>query len=212
MAEEPIKKIDAEILWSACDALDKARLWIEAACTAAGRSAKADPLPVNVDTTGIRGRIEQARATNTLVERHKLKAKLLEGAKASEAASDSLTEQMQKREADKRAAIAAAKMPIPGLGFGDGVVMFNGKPLHDASQAEQIRVSVAIASALNPKLKVAFIHDGSLLDKKSWALLEKHATEHGLQVFVETVDSSRPTAIVIEDGKAKAAPVMEAAE
>lgn len=172
---------------------------------------KSDPLPVNVDITGIRGRIEQARATNAIVERHTQKAKLLQEAKASEAAADALTEQMKKRDADKQAAIAAAKMPIEGLSFGDGVVMFKGKPLHDASQAEQIRASVAIAAALNPKLKVAFIHDGSLLDKKSWALLEQFAAEHELQVFVETVDSSRPTAIVIEDGKAKAA-TLEAAE
>ena len=41
MADVPVqtKKIDTDILWSACDALEKARLWIEAACTAAGSKA-----------------------------------------------------------------------------------------------------------------------------------------------------------------------------
>ncbi|WP_164894988.1 hypothetical protein, partial [Mesorhizobium sp. M7A.F.Ca.AU.001.01.1.1] len=87
-----------------------------------------------------------------------------------------------------------------------------GQPLDQASQAEKIRVSVAIAAAMSPKLKVAIIKDGSLLDKKSWALLEQFAIEHDLQVFVETVDSTRPTAIVIEDGSIRQEQALEAAE
>ena len=169
------------------------------------------PLPEPIDASVIRKQIEQARLTNAIVDRVKRHSDLLADAEIAEAQSDALTANIKKREDDKLAAIASAKMPVDGLGFGDGMVTFNEMPLDQASQAEQIRISVAIAAALNPTLKVAFIHDGSLLDKHSWALLEKFATEHGLQVFVETVDSTRPTAIVIEDGKRKE-PVSRAAE
>lgn len=172
----------------------------------------APAIPEPTDTSALRASIANAKSVNAVVDRFRRRTKILADMEKSEGLSKSLTEAISKLEADKLAATAAAKMPIDGLGFGEGVVTFKGRALSEASQAQQIRVSVAIAAALNPKLKVAFIRDGSLLDKKSWALLEQYATEHGLQVFVETVDSTRPTAIVIEDGKARAKPKLEAAE
>jgi hypothetical protein len=130
-----------------------------------------------------------------------------------QADADALTGELKKHADAKTAAIKGAKMPVEGLSFDEqGMVIFNGQPLDQASQAEKIRVSVAIAASLSPKLKVAIVKDGSLLDKKSWALLGKYAEENGLQVFAETVDSSRPTAIVIEDGRVRAEVQKVAAE
>jgi hypothetical protein len=44
-------------------------------------------------------------------------------------------------------------MPVEGLGFGDGLVTFNGIPLDQCSSAEQLRISLGIAMAANPKIR-----------------------------------------------------------
>lgn len=116
------------------------------------------------------------------------------------AASETLTKKLDEIRAYKEELVAGAEMPIPGLGFTDGAVTFNGDPLEQISQAEQIRVSVAIAAALNPKLKVMLVREGSLLDKASLELLAKLAEEKDLQVWLEQVDESRKVGVVIEDG------------
>ena len=44
------------------------------------------------------------------------------------------------------------------------VVTYNNVPFDQCSSSEQLRVSLAMGLALNPKLKVILIRDGSLLD------------------------------------------------
>jgi len=117
-------------------------------------------------------------------------------------------------DADKARAIERANLPVPGLGFGDGEVLFGGVPFEQASQAEKIRVSVAIAMAANPSLKVLCIRDGSLLDRDSLRLLTEIVEQNDYQLWLEKVgDEDAATGIVIEDGTVRgAALVAEAAE
>lgn len=176
------------------------------------RLADAGELPAAKDAGEIRAKMSAAEQTNAAVREKRRMNVLIAQAEEAQKEADALTKSLAERNAKKAEAIRKAKMPVEGLSFDeDGIILLNGQPLSQASQAEKIRVSVALAAAMSPKLKVAIIKDGSLLDRNSWGLLEKYAEEHGLQVFVETVDSSRPTAIVIEDGVMRA-PVMEAAE
>lgn len=74
-------------------------------------------------------------------------------------------------------------------------------------------MSVAIAMASNPKLRVLRIKDGSLLDKASLALLESMADDRDYQVWIERVDTSGTVGIIMEDGTAReaspAAPSIE---
>jgi recombinational DNA repair ATPase RecF len=103
----------------------------------------------------------------------------------------------------KAKAIAAAKMPVDGLGFDDQGVTYNGVPFSQASSAEQIRVSLAMAMALNPTLRIIRIMDGSLLDKDSLAEIAEMAKEHDYQVWVEMVgdrQSAGEAAVILEDG------------
>jgi predicted ATP-dependent endonuclease of OLD family len=111
-----------------------------------------------------------------------------------------LTGQMEYRNQLKAEAIANAKFPIPGLAFGDLGVLFNDFPFDQASGAEQLRVSFAIAAALHPKLPVVVIKDGSLLDETSMGLLEDLAIEYGAQVFIERVGQSN-IGFLLEDGE-----------
>ncbi|MDR3599394.1 MAG: hypothetical protein P4L49_02745 [Desulfosporosinus sp.] len=99
--------------------------------------------------------------------------------------------------------IKAAKFPIDGLDFGGGSVLYQGLPFEQASSAQKLQVSLAIAMALNPELRVIRIDDGSLLDKAHMDVIEKMATENDFQIWMEVVDESGMVGIHIEDGEVK---------
>jgi len=107
-------------------------------------------------------------------------------------------------DADKAAQLKAVVFPIPGLGFGDVGVTMNDLPLEQASDAERLRISVAIGFAQNPGLKLLMVRGGEKLDTKGLALLDKLATEADGQVLLEVM-SEADTGIVIVDGMVKGA-------
>jgi ABC-type transport system involved in cytochrome c biogenesis ATPase subunit len=160
----------------------------------------AQPLPDPIDAAEVRARLTAATATNEQIAQRTARAKAEADAVASEAAADTLTQAMADRGATKAKAIAAAAMPVPDLGFGDGIVTLSDLPFDQASSAEQLRVSCAIAMAMNPKLRVLRIKDGSLLDEDGLALLATMADEHDTQIWIERVASGDKVGIVLEDG------------
>lgn len=115
-----------------------------------------------------------------------------------------LTERIERIQKTKADALAAVEFPVPGLSFDESGVTLNGIPLEQASSAEQLRVSVALAMAANPELRVLRIVDGSLLDSDSMKIITELATEHDYQVWIEVVDESGKVGVVIEEGRVKA--------
>lgn len=166
------------------------------------------PLALPPDTADIKARIEAARRTNGEVSARervmKDRDELGQWIARYEQQAKELTESIDGRDAAKASAVAAAKLPIEGLGIGDDTVLFNGLPFNQASSAEQLRVSVAIAAALSPKLRVAHVRDGSLLDDDGMQIMRELAQQYGFQVWIERVASDSPIGIVIEDGRVKA--------
>ncbi len=162
--------------------------------------AAAGDLPKEIDVQELQGQIEAARATNAAVTKLLERRRHEKAAEQLEHEADALTAKMEQRHAEKRAAVAAAQIPVPGLEFGDGLVLLNGVPFEQASDAEQLRASVAIAMALNPKLRVIRIRDGSLLDETALSLVAEMADTHDMQVWIERVDSSGKIGFVLEDG------------
>lgn len=127
-----------------------------------------------------------------------------EALKAREADAAALTARIQECDATKAAGVAAAKMPIDGLGFDETGVLYQGVPFAQASGAERLRVSLAMAMAMNPQIRVIRITDGSLLDSDNMRLIAEQAAEHDFQVWVERVDESGAIGVVIEDGQVRA--------
>lgn len=162
------------------------------------------PIPDPIDTGEVRDLINSAREINTAVVRKKQQLAIFADARKKREAADALTEAMAGRLTAKRTAIAAAKMPIEGLSFGEGEVVYNGLPFAQASSAEQLRISVAVAMAANPKLKVLRIQDGSLLDKTNMKVLAEMAEASDYQIWIERVDTSGKVGVVMEDGAVKA--------
>lgn len=117
---------------------------------------------------------------------------------------DELTAALDEVNAIKADALAQAKMPIDGLAFDETGVTFQGVPFKQCSSAEQLRVSMAMAVAMNPEVRVCLIRDGSLLDSGNLALIAEMAEEHDTQVWIERIDESGEVGFVIEDGTVRA--------
>lgn len=176
---------------------------------------KAEALPEPIDTSKVRTAISAAKQQNDAFQaaaRAKDTIVRLKGeAEKLEAQSAAFTKTMQDRAAAKAKAIADAKMPIDGIAFGDGMVLLNDVPFEQASDAERLRASIAIAAAMNPKLRVIRVRDGSLLDETAMGLLAEFATANDFQIWIERVDSSGRVGFVLEDGHLKSQPEEVAA-
>lgn len=161
----------------------------------------ADPLPEPIQVAGLRASLETAKKVNAGIAMRTQREAVSVEAVILEAQSKEITDRMSGREKAKADAIASAKMPIDGLGFGDGAITFNGVPFDQASGAEQLRISCSIAMAANTKLRVIRIKDGSLLDEDGVAVIKELAAEKDYQIWMECVDKSGKVGIFMEDGE-----------
>jgi DNA repair exonuclease SbcCD ATPase subunit len=186
-----------EQLAAARDRLKIRKAQVEAAGTKLF-AAEADA----VDATELRQRIEAVEAQNAAArqrrERAKVQAELVEAQKVASEADDKVREIRRQRDE----AVAAVDLPVKGLTIGTDCVLLNGVPLSQASSAEQLRLSAAIALASNPTLRLVLIRDGSLLDTDSMRFLAEFAEQHDAQILVERVeDVDAGVGIRIEDGE-----------
>jgi DNA repair exonuclease SbcCD ATPase subunit len=194
----------AQRMRAEADDLDlKSREEAEKATQLRKRISDAAPLPAPVDTAKITLEIQSAKTVNAAFEAAKRKAELLDQASALEQKSKALTASISARDAAKEHAIKEAKMPIDDVSFGDGVVLLAGVPFEQASDAEQLRASISIAAAMNPKLRVIRVRDGSLLDSDAMEQLAKFADAQDMQIWIERVDSSGAVGFVLEDGHSR---------
>lgn len=164
------------------------------------RLEAAGPLPPAKDASEITARIDRANITNTNVRAKARRDSLVAQAEAADQQVKTLTTKLEEIDKEKAGAIAAADIPVEGIGFADDYITLNGQPFAEASQAEQLSASIAIAIASNPRLRVIVVYDGALLDDDSFASIAKIAEEKDIQIWLETVQSDRPSAIIIEDG------------
>ena len=165
-----------------------------------------------IDLAPLRAAVANASETNRKVAENKVRADAVAALEKHTAEAAQATKAIADCDAAKEKALSEANFPIDGLAFDDNGVTYNGIPFSQASSAEQLRVSVAMGAALNPKLRVMLVRDGSLLDERSLQLLGDLAKEHDLQVFVERVGKADSSAIIIEDGTVASEPTPEPAE
>lgn len=164
---------------------------------------KLKPLAEPIDTAAIREQLTEAEASEEYHRLADLRKQLTAEHKALVERSDALTAAMAERETQRTEALRSAQMPVEGLGIEvDGKhrrLTFGGVPFEQASTAEQLRVSTAIAMRANPELRVLRIKDGSLLDEDAMALLESMASTEDFQLWIERVGSGG-VGILIENG------------
>ena len=153
-----------------------------------------------MEVEDIKEQIATASETNAAVQQKRRKHIVETKWKAAMAEAEDATATIQRLRHERLEMAEKAEWPIPDLDFAEDGVTYRDLPFNQASQAEQLRVAVAIGMAMNPQIKVLLIRDGSLLDEKSMALLTELATEAGGQVWVERVGKNDDCMVVIEDG------------
>ncbi len=168
---------------------------------------------VDPNIADLAAEVKRAEAVNAAVRNNAARALKASAANIKQAEAAILTEQIDQLESEKSAALAAAKFPIEGLSLDCDTVTFKGVPLSQASSAEQLRIGLAMGAALNPKLRVVLVRDGSLLDADGMKTVADWAEREDMQVLMERVADGRSVGVVIEDGEvvgaAKAEPVID---
>jgi len=167
-----------------------------------------------IDESQFTGQLKEAQAKNderaravASAERVKAERDALARHKAAAEKADKMVAEIRTKRSE---ALRAINLPIEGLSIAPDGITLNGHPLTQASDAEQLRVGIALAMKANPRLRVVRIRDGSLLDDDSMVMLRETAEREGFQVWIERVGAGGANAVVIEAGRVKGAAVEDA--
>ena len=156
------------------------------------------------DTAPLEAQLAMVEETNAKIRANNVARKKAEHKADMRQDYEILTRKIAALDEQKAQALASAAFPVPGLGFDEQGVTFQGVPFSQASSAEQIRVSLAMAMALNPKLRVLRIKDGSLLDDDTLAAIREQVKEQDFQLWLERVGDADEGAVIISDGEVAA--------
>jgi len=154
------------------------------------------------DVDELLAKISEAQQTNRKVQQNAERAKLAAVVKSLQSQSDGMSKLITELDDEKAKVISEAKMPVDGLGFTDEGVTLHGLPLEQASTRDRIQLSVAIGLAVNPKLPVMLIREGSLLfnDENGLGLIAEMAEKSNAQVWIERVSLGEECSVIISDG------------
>jgi len=158
----------------------------------------------------LREQINTVDATNQAVRNKAQKAVETNQVNALTEQSKAKTGRLDAIKAEKLRQVAEAPATIPGLSIEDDQMLYQGHPVQQASGAQRIGLSMEICAALNPKLRLALIRDGSLLDQKHLTHVQQIARERKMLVVMERVSKGRECNVIIEDGRALSRDEMEA--
>lgn len=156
-----------------------------------------------IDTEVIKKQLDEASIRNDLHLKWQQKNEAKLEISRYEDESKALTEKIENLKLARLNAVKVAGLPVEGLGFDENGITLNGLPFDQASSAEKLRTSVALAAAQNPTLRFIQVKEGSLLDDEGLAALGEIAEKYNMQVWVEIVDSTGKCGFVIEDGSLK---------
>lgn len=97
--------------------------------------------------------------------------------------------EITKLESERDSIIKNSQLPIEGLTFDDEMLYLDGLPLEteQINTARLFDVGVEVAMAMNPTLKIIFLHDGSLFDRNHLRAIIKKIEDRGYMAVVEMV-------------------------
>lgn len=145
--------------------------------------------------------IAEYEAINAQVTANITKALALDEAHQHRKQYDSLTQQIERLRLDRLALLDGCKLPLADLTVTDGELVYRGQKWDCMSGSEQLRVSIAIASAIKPECRFVLVDKLEQMDSDTMSELDKWAKLHDLQVIATRVTTNPDECtIVIEDG------------
>lgn len=112
-----------------------------------------------------------------------------------------LKSSIKKKVDERNQVISNSQLPVAGLSFSDDDIFINGLPLEEGqiNTATLFDVGVEVAMALNPNLKIIFLHDGSLFDKEHLKSIVNKIESKGYQAIIELVNESAEVEVVFTE-------------
>lgn len=149
--------------------------------------------------------LENLEATNKKIRQNKEYGVVKAEFESAVKEADQLTTMIAEYKADREKRIQEAKFPIEGLSITENGVAYGDVLFSRLSTGQQVRVSTAIAMALNPDLRVILIREGSLLDREGFEAIVELSKDKDYQVWIERVADEQASGIFIEDGAVREA-------
>jgi len=153
------------------------------------------------DVQKLEEQIQHAEDTNKKVRANKNRQDLGDRLKKLRKQSEELSGKLDDIKETKQKKLADAKFPIKKLGMDSDEVVFDGIPFDQCSTAQKLKISVAMGLAMNPKLKVLLIREGSMLDSGNLKMIADMAQKADAQVWIERVSKGEECQVIIEDGE-----------
>jgi len=161
----------------------------------------------------IQSEIGQAVAHNGIVAKAQVaiehRRKLVAEHESNAATHLQIEAEMSSIDEAKRATLAAAALPVDGLGITDAGVTYRGALLANASGAQRMQVAIALAAAAQPQLRDVWIRDGAIISAQSLAEIAEMARAAGIRLWVERVETRDQGVIEIHDGRVVATTVAQ---
>lgn len=150
---------------------------------------------IQLEMQGIDEYNKKVRENIIYKEKEKAKEKLI-------AEGEKIRAELEKLETEKINIIKSTNMPIEGLEFSETGLLYNNLPLDEnqLSKAKLIEIGLKISMALNPKLRIMRIKDGSLLDSEMLSIIRNACEENDYQLFLEKVTEDKEIGFIIEEG------------
>ena len=155
-------------------------------------------------TAELEQQIADFEEINRKVSENEERTRRLEEADALSDQRDALTKEIEEIRAERMSLLKDADFPLEGLTVADnGELIYNGQPWDCMSGAQQLIVSCAIASKINPSCRFVRMDKLEQLDLPTLAAFDEWLKTQNLQCIAPRVSKGDACTLVIEDGSVK---------
>ena len=155
-------------------------------------------------TAELEQQIADFEEINRKVDENAERTRRLEEADALSDQRDALTKEIEEIRAERMSLLKDADFPLEGLTVADnGELIYNGQPWDCMSGAQQLIVSCAIASKINPSCRFVRMDKLEQLDLPTLAAFDEWLKTQNLQCIATRVSKGDECTLIIEDGEVK---------
>ncbi len=155
-------------------------------------------------TAELEASIANAEEINAKVTANAERTRRLEEADALSDQCDALTKEIEAIRAERLALLKGADFPLEGLSVNDSSeLVYNGQPWDCMSGSQQLIVSCAIASRINPTCRFVLMDKLEQLDLTTLKEFDAWLKTQDLQCIATRVSTGGECSLVIEDGEVK---------
>lgn len=152
-------------------------------------------------TAELEAQIADFEETNRKVAENAERTRRLEEADALSDQRDALTKEIEEVRAERLALLKDADFPLDGLSVNDaGELVYNGQPWDCMSGSQQLIVSCAIASRVNPSCRFVLMDKLEQLDLDTLKEFDAWLRTQDLQCIATRVSTGGECSLVIENG------------